>query len=233
MSFDFTLPDSWKAHLAPLLQEPQCQRLSQYLARRCQQNIPMYPPREDIFRAFRLTPWDQVKVVIVGQDPYHGPGQANGLAFSVSSGVALPPSLRNIYKEIQADTGSEPPVDGDLQWWARQGVLLLNRVLTVEAGKANSHRNKGWERFSEGVLRALSTQKQGVIFVLWGQPAQQLQASIDQDRHHILTAPHPSPLSAYRGFLGCGHFSRINAILQQQGQQPIDWGGSADSAQKP
>lgn len=184
----------------------------------------IYPPKEDVFNAFSATEFDQVKVVILGQDPYHGPNQAHGLCFSVQPGVKTPPSLVNMYKELaQSVPGFEIPQHGFLQHWAEQGVLLLNTVLTVEQGKAHSHANIGWERFTDKVIEALNKQGEGIVFLLWGSHAKKKGQSIDRKRHHVLTAPHPSPLSAHRGFFGCNHFVLANQYLEQNGQTPIDW----------
>ena len=184
----------------------------------------IYPPAADVFNAFKYTEFDQVKVVILGQDPYHGPSQAHGLCFSVLPGVKVPPSLVNIYKELARDIpGFVIPPHGYLVSWAEQGVLLLNTVLTVEAGQAHSHSNLGWERFTDQVIARLNCERQGVVFLLWGSHAQKKGAIIDRERHHVLTAPHPSPLSAHRGFLGCGHFSQTNQLLSQQGSTPVNW----------
>ena len=183
-----------------------------------------YPPGSDIFKAFDTTPYDKVKVVIIGQDPYHEPGQAHGLCFSVRSGVQVPPSLANIIKEINADLGcSIQPLSGDLTGWAEQGVLLLNATLTVRAHQAGSHQGKGWETFTDAAIRALADGRTGIVFMLWGSHAIAKSRMIDPQRHLVLTAPHPSPLSAYRGFFGCRHFSQANAYLQAQGQSVIDW----------
>jgi len=184
---------------------------------------PVYPRGRDIFAAFRHTPFGAVRVVLLGQDPYHGPGQAHGLCFSVPDGVPPPPSLRNIFVEQERDLGLPPPASGDLTPWARQGVLLLNAVLTVRANEAASHQGKGWERFTDQAIRRVSERHQGVIFLLWGRFAQQKEALIDVERHYVLKAPHPSPLSAHRGFIGCGHFSAVNELLTAQGRPPIDW----------
>ena len=184
----------------------------------------VYPPEAMIFRAFDLTPFDAVRVVILGQDPYHGAGQAHGLAFSVPHGQAVPPSLKNIYKALQHDFADfQPPQHGCLEAWAQQGVLLLNTVLTVQAGQAHSHASWGWETLSDAAISALSAQREGLIFMLWGAHAQKKAALIDPQRHLLLQAPHPSPLSAHRGFLNCGHFAQANAHLQQQGLPAIDW----------
>ncbi len=184
----------------------------------------IYPPAEDVFNAFKATEFGNVKVVILGQDPYHGAGQAHGLAFSVREGVAVPPSLVNIYKELADDIeGFRIPQHGYLQHWAEQGVLLLNTVLTVRAGQAHSHATLGWERFTDEVVNQINQNREHVVFMLWGSHAQKKGAFIDRSRHLVLSAPHPSPLSAYRGFFGCKHFSRANAYLQEKGITPIDW----------
>ncbi len=179
----------------------------------------VYPPREKIFNAFKLTPYDDVKVVILGQDPYHGENQAHGLAFSVQHGIKVPPSLVNIYKEIDG----EKRVSGNLESWAKQGVLLLNTVLTVEAGKAGSHRNKGWEKFTDEIIKSINKKDTPIVFLFWGKPAQAKASLITNPIHHVLTAPHPSPLSAHTGFFGCNHFKLANDILEQTGQTPINW----------
>lgn len=183
----------------------------------------VYPPASRIFAAFDACPWDDVRVVILGQDPYHGAGQANGLCFSVAPGVQMPPSLINIFKEVSDDTGAPWPADGNLERWARQGVLLLNSTLTVDAGAAGSHRGRGWERFTDAVITTLSARRSGLVFILWGSYAISKSAMIDHTRHLVLTSPHPSPLSAYRGFFGNHHFSRANSYLQAQGKEPIKW----------
>lgn len=183
----------------------------------------IFPPGNEMFTAFNLCPLSLVKVVIIGQDPYHGPGQAHGLSFSVPDGVAVPPSLRNIYKEINNDLGIPIPKTGNLEKWAEQGVLLLNAILSVRATEAASHHGKGWELFTNKVIKTISDLRAGIIFVLWGKYAQDKQVLIDTNKHFILKAPHPSPLSASRGFLGCGHFSTINQILKENGIEDIDW----------
>ena len=184
----------------------------------------IYPPASDVFNAFKYTEFDSVRVVMLGQDPYHGPNQAHGLCFSVQPGVATPPSLVNIYKELARDIpGFRIPSHGHLVSWAEQGILLLNTVLTVEAGKAHSHAKLGWEQFTDQVIATLNAERSGIVFLLWGAHAQKKGQFIDRQRHHVLTAPHPSPLSAHRGFLGCGHFSATNQLLQAQGFSPIDW----------
>ena len=183
----------------------------------------VYPPAGRIFAAFDSCPFDKVKVVILGQDPYHEPGQANGLCFSVTDGVTQPPSLVNIFKEIRSDLGVEPLPSGDLSRWASQGVLLLNSTLTVQAHRAGSHQGKGWEEFTDAAIAALSQQREGLVFMLWGSYAIRKGEHIDRSRHLVLTSPHPSPLSAYRGFFGNHHFSRANSYLASHGQTPIDW----------
>jgi len=185
--------------------------------------VPVYPPADDIFNAFHLTPLSQVKVVILGQDPYHEPGQAHGLCFSVKPGVDIPPSLVNIYKELQDDCGCYIPDNGYLVKWAKQGVLMLNTVLTVRAHFANSHRAKGWEEFTDAAIRELNKQDRPIVFILWGKPAQSKKSMLNNPKHLILEAPHPSPLSAYRGFFGSRPFSKTNAFLKEHGEAPIDW----------
>lgn len=184
---------------------------------------PIYPPASLIFNAFDQCPFHDVKVVIIGQDPYHGPGQAHGLCFSVPPGIDVPPSLVNIYKELERDLGISPSASGDLTNWAKQGVLLLNATLTVEAHKAGSHQNKGWEQFTDGVINKLAEQHQNLVFMLWGSYAQRKGAFILTENHLVLKSVHPSPLSAYRGFIGCGHFSQANAYLVEHGKRAIEW----------
>lgn len=183
----------------------------------------IFPPADDLFNAFHLTPLHEVKVVILGQDPYHNVGQAHGLSFSVKPGVATPPSLVNIYQELKEDVGCYVPNNGYLVKWAKQGVLLLNTVLTVRAHQANSHRGIGWEMFTDAAIRALNEQDRPIVFLLWGRPAQMKKSMLNNKKHLILEAPHPSPLSAYRGFFGCAHFSKTNAFLKEHGIEPIDW----------
>ncbi len=215
---------TWHDVLATEKQQPYFVETLEMVAKERASGVTVYPPKEDVFNAFRLTELNQVKVVILGQDPYHGPNQAHGLAFSVRPGVAVPPSLMNMYKELESDIpGFQRPNHGFLESWAKQGVLLLNTVLTVEAGKAHSHARFGWETFTDRVIAAINENRENVVFLLWGSHAQKKGSIIDTKRHHVLKAPHPSPLSAHRGFFGCKHFSRTNAILSQQGETPIDW----------
>lgn len=217
------LEPSWKARIGDYLERPDMQALSAFLRAEKQAGKVIYPPGPDIFAAFDHTPFDQVRVVILGQDPYHGPNQAHGLCFSVRPGVQVPPSLQNIFKEIQRDLGIAPPDHGCLTPWADRGVLLLNAVLTVERGNANAHQGKGWEGFTDAAIDALNREREGIAFMLWGSYAQRKGQLIDAHRHRVLKSVHPSPLSAHRGFLGCGHFSAANAYLEQQGKAPIDW----------
>ncbi|MCP5014388.1 MAG: uracil-DNA glycosylase [Ketobacter sp.] len=214
---------SWKQHLLPEFQQPYMTTLREFLLEQKKAGKVIFPKGEEYFNAFNLTPFDQVKVVIIGQDPYHGPGQAHGLCFSVQDGVALPPSLQNIYKEIHADLGLPIPKTGDLTHWAQQGVLLLNAVLTVEQSKAAAHQGKGWELFTDAAIRELNEQREGIVFLLWGSYAQKKGQIIDPKKHCVLKTVHPSPLSAYRGFFGCKHFSKANAYLESIGAMPIDW----------
>jgi uracil-DNA glycosylase len=188
-------------------------------------NGTVHPAPDRILHAFLVTPFDQVQVVILGQDPYHGPGQAHGLCFSVPQGVAPPPSLQNIFQEISRDLGVPPPRSGDLSGWAAQGVLLLNTVLTVRSGEAGSHQGKGWERFTDAAISALSKEREGLVFLLWGRHAMAKEVLVDTDRHYVLKAPHPSPLSAHRGFIGCGHFSKANDLILARGGRAIRWTG--------
>lgn len=221
------LDASWKARLEDEFAKPYMAELRRFLLERKQAGATIYPPGPQIFNALDTTPFESVKVVILGQDPYHGPGQAHGLCFSVRDGVPLPPSLINICQEIQDDLGGMGagghPRNGDLTPWAKQGVLLLNAVLTVERGQAGSHQGRGWERFTDRVVEELNVGGEGLVFMLWGSYAQKKGASIDRTRHLVLQAPHPSPLSAHRGFLGCRHFSKANAWLCKNGREPIDW----------
>jgi uracil-DNA glycosylase len=217
------LEDSWKTRVGDYLQRPEMLRLSEFLRAELRAGKTIYPPPRCIFAALDATPFDQVQVVILGQDPYHGPGQAHGLCFSVLPGVPPPPSLENIFAEIRRDLGIARPGHGCLIPWARQGVLLLNAVLTVERGLAGSHQGKGWEGFTDSVIDHLNRERDGLVFLLWGSYAQAKGALIDSGRHRVLKAPHPSPLSAHRGFIGCGHFSKANQWLSEHGQVPIDW----------
>lgn len=217
------LEQSWKERLLPEFTQAYMVELKAWLAREYQQGKVIYPRPEAIFRALDLTPFDQVKVVILGQDPYHGPGQAQGLCFSVPASVAWPPSLQNIFTELVADTGVPEPTSGDLTAWARQGVLLLNATLTVEQAKAGAHQGKGWERFTDVIVKLINDEKENVVFILWGKYAQEKGGMIDEVKHKVLRAPHPSPLSAYQGFFGSRPFSQANEYLLATFQQPIDW----------
>ncbi|MDW5378050.1 uracil-DNA glycosylase [Halomonas sp. HP20-15] len=217
------LPESWAHYLGGEFEAPYMHALRDFLAREKAAHKVIYPHSSNWFRAFELTPLDRVRVVILGQDPYHGPGQAHGLCFSVRPGVATPPSLQNIYKELAQDVAFSPVNHGFLESWARQGVLLLNSVLTVERGNAGSHRNQGWETFTDRAIQVINEQCSGVVFLLWGSYAQKKASFVDRDKHCVLHAPHPSPLSAHRGFFGQRHFSRANAFLVERGSQPIDW----------
>lgn len=213
---------TWNEILAEEMQKDYFQELQAFVQKR-REEVRVFPEEKNVFRALELTPFESVKVVILGQDPYHGFGQAHGLSFSVQKGTPLPPSLKNIYKELQEDIGGECPTEGDLSHWAKQGVLLLNTVLTVEEGNANSHKGKGWERLTNRLIESLNELNHPVIFILWGKPAQDKEKLITNPSHVILKAPHPSPLSAYRGFFGSKPFSKVNDILIQQGQTPICW----------
>ena len=217
------LHPSWQAVLGQEFEQPYMHTLREFLQQEKAAGKVIFPPGPQIFNAFNHTPFDQVRVVIIGQDPYHGPGQAHGLSFSVQPGVKVPPSLVNIFKEIQADLGLQMSGSGDLTPWADQGVLLLNATLTVEQANAGSHQKKGWEEFTDAAIKALNEQRSGLVFVLWGSYAQKKGAVIDQQRHLVLKSPHPSPLSAHRGFFGNHQFSAINQYLLKQGQQPINW----------
>ncbi len=217
------LEPSWKAKVGDYLKREDMQALSAFLRERRAKGARIYPPAAKIFAAFDATPFDAVKVGIRGQDPYHGQGQAHGLCFSVLPGVPVPPSLDNIFKEIQHDLGIARPDHGCLLPWAQRGVLLLNAVLTVEDGRAGAHQGKGWEGFTDHVVDVLNREREGLVFLLWGSYAQAKGKVIDTRRHRVLKAPHPSPLSAHRGFLGCGHFSATNDYLARHGQAPIDW----------
>jgi uracil-DNA glycosylase len=213
---------SWERRLHGEFEKDYFARLTQFV-RSEYATTTVYPPGKLIFNAFDLCPFDKVKVVIIGQDPYHGPGQAHGLCFSVNEGIPFPPSLRNIFKEIQDDLGTPVPASGDLTRWAEQGVLLLNATLTVRAGQAGSHQRQGWEEFTDAAIRALATEREHLVFILWGAYAQKKGAFIDRSRHLVLASAHPSPLSAYNGFFGNKHFSRTNAYLVEHGETPIQW----------
>ncbi len=217
------LEPTWKNRLVGEFDKSYMQELREFLRKQVAAKKVIYPRGSEYFAALNLTPFDKVKVVILGQDPYHGPGQAHGLCFSVKPGVAIPPSLVNIYKELKSDLGIEPAKHGHLQSWADQGVLLLNATLSVEAGRAGSHQKKGWEQFTDAVIHRLNEEREGIVFVLWGSYAQKKGEFIDAKKHFVLKGPHPSPLSAHRGFLGCKHFSKINKYLESRGQMPIHW----------
>lgn len=217
------LPDDWMAWLGGEFDQPYMQQLRAFLQQEKAAGKVIYPHSSNWFNTFWQTPLAEVKVVVLGQDPYHGPHQAHGMSFSVLPGIQVPPSLQNIYKELQSDLGVQPVPHGCLLPWARQGVLLLNAVLTVEAGQAASHQGRGWEQFTDRVIHLLNEQSQGVVFMLWGSYAQKKAAFVDSQRHLVLRSPHPSPLSAHRGFLGCRHFSQANQWLQQRGLGAIDW----------
>lgn len=226
MSRSVALEASWQSLLGDQFDQPYMESLREFLLAEKRAGKRIYPPGPQMFAALDLVPVEQVQVVIIGQDPYHGPNQAMGLSFSVPKDQPLPPSLRNMYTEIQQDLGQ--PFDlgqasGDLTHWAQQGVLLLNAVLSVEHAQAASHQGKGWEQFTDALVQRLSNRREGLIFMLWGSYAQKKAAQVAADRHHLLKAPHPSPLSAHRGFFGCRHFSAANRLLQQQGQAPIQW----------
>lgn len=216
------ISNDWLEPLTPEFKKPYYKSLYESVKKEYHE-YPVYPPADDIFNAFDFTPLSQVKVVIIGQDPYHEPGQAHGLCFSVKPGVKTPPSLVNIYKELQDDLGCYIPNNGYLEKWARQGILMLNNVLTVRAHQANSHKDLGWEQFTDAVIDILNQQDRPIVFLLWGSPAQKKCSKLNNPNHLILKAPHPSPLSAYRGFFGCKHFSQTNEFLKSKGLEPIDW----------
>jgi uracil-DNA glycosylase len=222
MNLTSHVPPGWRTILKHEFEQPYWPKLAEFVAQERQAET-IYPPEDDVFNALVLTPYEQVKVFLLGQDPYHGPGQAHGLAFSVRKGVAVPPSLVNIYKELRSDLGIEPPKHGYLVEWASQGVLLLNAVLTVRAGQANSHKGRGWERLTDAIIRAVSAREKPVVFLLWGAPAQKKASLVDESRHTILRSAHPSPLSARNGFFGSKPFSQANAALEAAGEGPIDW----------
>ncbi len=217
------LEPSWKRRVGQYLQRDDMRALSSFLRERRATGVQVHPAPADLFAAFQATPFESVKVVILGQDPYHGAGQAHGLCFSVQPGVPVPPSLLNVYKELERDLGVPRPVHGHLLPWARRGVLLLNSVLTVEQGHAGSHQGRGWEGFTDHVIEVLNRDREHLVFLLWGSYAQAKGRVIDTSRHRVLRAPHPSPLSAHRGFAGCGHFSAANQYLARHGVEPMDW----------
>ena len=216
------ITNDWLEPLTPEFSKDYYKKLYLQIKKEYESTV-VYPPAQDVFNAFDFTPLSEVKVVIIGQDPYHEPGQAHGLCFSVQPGVQTPPSLVNIYKELQDDLGCYIPNNGYLEKWARQGVLLLNNVLTVRAHQANSHQGLGWEQFTDSVINVLNSQDRPIVFLLWGKPAQTKCKALNNPNHLILTAPHPSPLSSYRGFFGCKHFSKANQFLKEHGLEPIDW----------
>lgn len=222
-STTINLQPDWLMHLRDEFERDYMRELSAYLKGRKSQGKVIYPESKDTFAALNATPLSSIKVVILGQDPYHGPNQAHGLSFSVLPGEKVPPSLRNMYKELEADLACSIPSHGHLQSWADQGVLLLNAVLSVEQANAGSHQGKGWERFTDRVIELIDLECSNVVFMLWGAYAQKKGASIDATKHLVLKAPHPSPLSAHRGFFGCGHFSKANDYLHANGGRPIDW----------
>ena len=217
------IEESWKARIGDWFAREDMRQLSAFLRQRKAAGATIYPAGANIFAAFDATPFEQVKVVVLGQDPYHGPGQAHGLCFSVLPGVPVPPSLLNIFKELETSLGLPRPEHGCLLPWARRGVLLLNAVLTVEEGRAGAHQGKGWEGFTDHAIQALAEEREGLVFLLWGSYAQAKGKLIDPRRHRVLKAPHPSPLSAHRGFFGCWHFAAANEYLVRRGQAPIDW----------
>lgn len=216
------LEKSWLHALQSEFSKPYFKSLKSFLVEEKKQ-FEVYPRNNDIFRALDHTPLDKVKVVILGQDPYHGPNQANGLCFSVNEGIKFPPSLRNIFTELKSDTGIDAPVSGDLTAWADQGVLLLNATLTVRKSQAGSHQNKGWEEFTDAIVDVLNEQKENLVFLLWGNYAQKKASRISAEKHHLLKCPHPSPFSAHSGFFGCKHFSKTNELLHLKGLEPINW----------
>lgn len=222
-SIDPKIESSWKEALWEEFSKPYFASLKAFITQEIESGHTIYPSGKNIFAAFDATPFPSVRVVILGQDPYHGPQQAHGLSFSVPEGIKVPPSLLNIYKEIHGDLGIPVSKTGNLQKWAAQGVLLLNATLTVRANTAGSHQKKGWEEFTDAAIRAISEKREGVVFLLWGRYARAKEASIDTSKHYILKAPHPSPLSAHAGFFGCKHFSKTNTILRERGEKEIDW----------
>jgi uracil-DNA glycosylase len=217
------LPESWRPLLEQELEKPYMQELCAFLLAEQNAGKKLFPPLGEVFRALEASPFDKVKVVILGQDPYHGEGQAHGLSFSVKPGLKIPPSLQNIYKELKTDLGLESPKHGCLSAWATQGVLLLNTVLTVEEGQAGSHRDKGWEGFTDKIIEVLNDHRENLVFILWGGPAQKKASHVDTQKHCVIRSAHPSPLSVYRGFLGSKPFSRCNDYLRMLGRETVDW----------
>lgn len=215
------IEESWKKHLAPEFEKPYFKELTEFVKKEYA-TTKIYPPPKDMFRAFDLTPFEKVKVVILGQDPYHGPNQANGLCFAVHEGIRTPPSLQNIFKELKSDLGRDVDTNPDLSRWAKQGVLLLNATLTVRAGQAGSHQHKGWEEFTDAAIQVLSDQREGLVFILWGNYARQKGSRVDRTKHCVLESAHPSPFSA-TNFFGNKHFSQTNEYLKKRGQSPIEW----------
>lgn len=216
------IDESWLSAIGDEFEKPYMKVLKAFLSEEVKKHT-VYPPGKDMFNAFNYTPFDQVKVVIIGQDPYHGPNQAHGLCFSVQKGVPNPPSLQNIFREIKESLGIEMPKHGCLESWAYQGVFLLNASLSVRAHQANSHSKQGWEKFTDRAIKEIAENREGIVFMLWGAYARKKAEMIDQSKHLVLEAPHPSPLSAHRGFFGCGHFKKANEYLESKGMQPIDW----------
>ncbi len=223
MSDNVNIDPSWKKELAAEFGQPYFSEIKQFILSEKNKGKRVYPPGSQIFNAFNLTPFDKVKVVILGQDPYHGPGQAHGLSFSVPQGIPQPPSLVNIFKELKSDLGIDPPKHGNLESWAKQGVLLLNAVLTVNDAEAASHKNAGWEKYTDGVIKTVADRKEHVVFILWGRFAQNKETLIDSTKHFIIKSAHPSPLSAYAGFFGSKPFSKTNTYLREHGIEEIDW----------
>ena len=223
MSDTVSIDPSWKKVLASEFEQPNFAAIKQFILTEKQKGKKVYPPGSQIFNAFNLTPFDQVKVVILGQDPYHGPGQAHGLSFSVPQGIHQPPSLINIFKELKSDLNIDAPLHGNLESWAKQGVLLLNAVLTVNDSEAASHKNAGWEKYTDAVIKAISDHKEHVVFILWGRFAQNKEALIDTKKHCVIKSAHPSPLSAHAGFFGSKPFSKTNTYLREHGIKEIDW----------
>jgi uracil-DNA glycosylase len=222
MNMEVQIEDSWKVHLNEEFSKPYFKELASFVKEE-KANYEIYPPGKQVFNAFEKCPFDKVEVVILGQDPYHGPGQANGLCFSVNDGVKPPPSLMNIFKEIKEDLGKEIPAGGNLERWAKQGVLLLNATLTVRPNSPGSHQKRGWEEFTDAVIKKVSDDKKNIVFILWGAYAQKKGVIIDEKKHLVLKAAHPSPFSAYNGFFGSKHFSKTNEYLLKKGKRPIEW----------